>query len=247
MTFINSRKFVANAAATALLCSEAMILMAPVSSAKTLEVGIEHSELLAPVPDAFQPGKVFHKAKSNDDRWAIIPSEAAGKWQMLRRYGVSSVDIKTGVRTKKTADKYENSITYIGYQNDPDGNIYTSADIESKLPHSNGTYLIPASWELKTNNDRSFTVVKRGVSVAVDPDSHVIRETKQLESFATFQVVAPNRLVQRYSSEWFNAAGEAITLTEGQTEMEKIANFSPVDELNGIDIKSSFRRYLKHR
>lgn len=224
-----------------------MTILAPASYAKTLEAGIEHSEVLAPVPEALQPGKIFRKAKSNDDRWAIIPFETAGKWQMLRRYGVSSVDIKTGIRTNNPADKYENSVTYIGYQNDHDGNIYTSADIESKLPHSNGTYLIPASWELKRNNDHSFTVVKRGVSVAVDPDSHIIRETKQLESFATFEVVAPNRLIQKYSSEWFNAAGEAMTLTEGQTEMEKIANFSRVDELNGIDVRSSFRKYLKHR
>ena len=221
--------------------------MAPVCSAKTLEAGIEHSEVLAPVPEELQPGKIFRKAKSNEDRWAVIPTEAAGKWQMLRRFAVSSVDIKSGVRTKKAADKYENSITYIGYQNDRDGNIYTSADIESRLPHSNGTYLIPATWELKTNNNRSFTVVKRGVSVAVDPTTQVIQETRQLESFATFEIVAPNKLLQKYSTEWFNATGEAMTLTEGQTEMDKIANFSPVDELNGIDVKSSFRKYLKHR
>jgi hypothetical protein len=230
-----------------MLIAGAMSFMAPVCFAKTLEAGIEHSEVLAPVPEELQPGKIFHKAKSSDDRWAIIPPGTAGKWQMVRRFGVSSVDIKTGVRTKRPSDKYENSVTYIGYQDDRDGNIYTSADIESKLPHSNGTYLIPATWELKTNSDHSFTVVKRGVSVAVDPDSHVIRETKQLESFATFEVVAQDRLLQKYSTEWFNATGDAMTLTEGQTEMEKVANFSPVDELNGIDVKSSFRKYLRHR
>lgn len=219
-----------------------------VSEAKLLQVGIEHSETLAPVPNELRPGQHFHKrnpVSTDADRWAVIPVNTAGQWRLVRKFDVSSVDLRTGERVQQKSDKYVNSVTYIGYQIDNEGRIWTSADIESKIPHSDGSYLIPASWELKRTSDHSFTVIKRGVSINIDLRSHMIRETRQLETFAIFDVVGPNRLVQKYSTQWFEANGEAIKLTEGQTEMERIAAFEPVDELNGIDIKSSFKQFLR--
>jgi hypothetical protein len=230
-----------------LLCS---IPIAPeCASAKTLQVGIEHSVVLDPVPVDLQPGKIFqtHKKAPMPDRWAIIPANTAGKWKLIRKFDVSNIDLRSGKRSSPPADQYGNSVTYIGYQSDKEGQIWTSADIESKLPHSNGTYLVPALWELKQTSDHSFTVIKRGVSLTVDPQSHQIQDAKQIESFAIFDVVAPNKLIQKYSTQWFDANGEAIKLTEGQTEMDKTGDFEPVNELNGIDIKSSFRRFLREQ
>ena len=227
-----------------LLCVS--ILSIP-TSAKVLEVGIEHSEMLSPLPDELQPGSIFHKrhAEPESDRWSQIPLAAAGKWKLIRKFDVSSVDLRNGKRNTQLPDKYDNSITYIGYQSDARGDIWTSADIESKLPHSNGTYLVPAQWDLKLTSDHSFTVLKRGVSITVDPENQRIQESRQLESFASFDVVGPNKLLQKYSTQWFDARGEAIKLTEGQTEMEKIGDFKPINELNGIDVKSSFRHFQR--
>jgi hypothetical protein len=224
--------------------------------AKLLEIGIEHSEMLAPVDPELQPGQIFRKrsAKSSQpDRWAMIPSRMAGQWKLVRKFNVSTVDLKTGRRVNEPADRqgnsitYGNSVTYIGYQTDGDDRIWTSADIESKLPHSNGTYLVPQQWELRTLNDHAFTSLKRGVSLSVDPQSNQIHDAKQLETLATFEMTAPDTLLQKYSTKWFDTNGEAFKLTEGQTEMRKTGEFQPVNDLNGIDVKSSFKQFLKAR
>ena len=226
------------------------------ATAKLLEIGIEHSEMLAPVDPELQPGQIFHKrnAKSSQpDRWAMIPSRTAGQWKLVRKFDVATVDLKTGRRVNEPADRqgnsmtYGNAITYIGYQTDGDKRIWTSADIESKLPHSNGTYLVPQQWELQALNDHSFKTLKRGVSLTVDPQSNEIQDAKQLETLATFEMVSPDTLLQKYSTKWFDTNGEAFKLTEGQTEMRKTGEFEPVNELNGIDVRWSFKQFLRSR
>ncbi len=217
------------------------------ASAKIIEAGVEHSVMLAPVPVELQPGRKFRRQPLRDEtvRWAKIPTLTAGKWKLLRKFNASTLDLRTGKQTSKPSEKYDNSIAYIGYQSDSQQNIWTCAEIESKQIHSDGTYLIPSYWNLNQTSDHAFTVIKRGFSVSVDPDSHVIQDTKQLETFATFDLIAPNKLLQKYSTQWFDAAGEAIKLTEGQTEMERAGEFKPVNELNGIDVRASFKRFVR--
>jgi hypothetical protein len=257
----DSKFFKSLVAASPGLLLAASSFLAPLISespaiAKLLEIGIEHSEMLSPVDPELQPGQIFRKrsAKSSQpDRWAMIPSRMAGQWKLVRKFNVSTVDLKTGRRVNEPADRqgnsitYGNSVTYIGYQTDGDDRIWTSADIESKLPHSNGTYLVPQQWELRTLNDHAFTSLKRGVSLSVDPQSNQIHDAKQLETLATFEMTAPDTLLQKYSTKWFDTNGEAFKLTEGQTEMRKTGEFQPVNDLNGIDVKSSFKQFLKAR
>jgi hypothetical protein len=222
--------------------------------AKLLEIGIEHSEVLAPIDQELQPGHIFRKrsAKSSQpDRWAMIPSKMAGQWKLVRKFNVSTVDLKSGKRSSEPADRqgnsvtYGNAVTYIGYQTNGGDRIWTSADVESKLPHSNGTYLVPENWELRQLNDHAFTSVKRGVSLSVDAQSNQIQDAKQLETLATFELTAPDTLLQKYSTKWFDSNGEAFKLTEGQTEMRKTGEFRPVDDLNGIDVRASFKQFLR--
>jgi hypothetical protein len=85
------------------------------------------------------------------------------------------------------------------------------------------------------------------VSLTVDPQSNEIQDAKQLETLATFEMVSPDTLLQKYSTKWFDTNGEAFKLTEGQTEMRKTGEFEPVNELNGIDVRWSFKQFLRSR
>ena len=242
-----------------------MSLFAPVG-AETLQLGIEHSEYLPPISQDSGTDQSRHPVSllsSNATRygaqqyyqsrpqkmveWFQIPGWMAGTWSKQGDVTVSATDLVTGYSTKMN-EWIDNRMTVsFGHQVDRSGTIWQANILPAETDSMSGAKSVRfIAVARKCERFSPSELVTRTHYIITESYGATgqICEQFQQESLNDYTMLNTGELMNRSSNRVFTYAGRPTRDGNLESRFNKLAGFSPRNELDGVDLRSAFTNFL---
>jgi hypothetical protein len=229
------------------------------ASARMLEGKIEHSESLPPAEASLRPGSRFEEGAAiansafTRNHWFRVPNWLAGSWHYDERTTLYEYDYSTRQTNHKRTKDVDIATRSFGQQMDPRGNIWQFDQTPYTVMSEGGdafaytlrTEYVPVELEgSDPTNSSKFTVRILANQLRVDKVTNTIKDSLVVESIQTFSPEPNGTLRLEYSEKVFDFYGHPHMLRNGFVIERKVANFTPVDLLQGQDLKRLFQEFL---
>lgn len=218
---------------------------------KPLEGGIEHTDRLPGVEQGLLPGHVFEGVTPSEKavgQWIRLPNWLCGTWQTDRETAMFRKDFRTGDVSSETPYSFKAKVRFsYGMQKDASGAIwhYVATPYTSATDLSSFTeYHIVKSKKFITVNEEKVAFVTRATVVRVRRESRTVKETFQQESVTSYSPVVDGKIKLVGSTKSFDAAGAPAVQADNEANIPRLQEFTPVDTLNGQDLRELFAAYL---
>ncbi len=220
---------------------------------QNLQAGVvQNKTAYVPLSGIAQPTNDNNKVLSGQVQkytaeWFMIPKWLAGQWAKAGDLTVSLTDLQTGQKSFPNEWVDNKMHAHWGHQTDKVGNVWHVNILPSERDGQSGG-----------KNVRFLTVVqkceKTDESALVTRTQYVVSESNfvtgqaldmfQQESLNHYILTPQKDVVNVSTNRVFNYQG--VPLRDGQlkSEYNRIAEFSPVPVLNGIDLKQSLNDFL---
>lgn len=219
-----------------------------VARAEVIQAGVEHKEYLPPVSQGYKAGAHF-KAPVQVARvaWFPVPDWLAGAW-------LKSGDMETYVKDFRTGEEITKPIWLdnkvrlaFGHQRDCLGTVWHAEVLPFRADGNRGRstdhrYVMDMTC-LKSQLDMVSLRFHSNV-FQVDPQDGEIETTTQQEEIVTFRPDKEGIIATASSTRTFDENGQAIIQSNSNAERSKLADFVPVNELNGINLVESLTQFL---
>lgn len=228
-----------------------LVALSGAVSAKTLEIGIEHVEVLPAVSQDLRPGKRFSlQALENEqpsNEWVKIPDWMAGTWRLNRETAVMMRDFKRNtVNTEPYSYNARHDFQY-GMQQDRTGGIWhfigTPYHSKTSMAEFDEYHLVRSKVFNRADDQAlTFTSVMTVVRTYI---GHQIKESYQSESITSYSPDPNGGFVNlSASTKSFDAQGQPLRQTDNVARIKQIKPFIEVKTYHGQDMRERFREFL---
>lgn len=218
----------------------------------TLQIGVEHSNHVKPIPLNLQIGSIF------DDRilkarhklsWYRIPEWLAGKWKRDRECIVSSYDHITNQRTRMDKSILSEQMADWGVQRDKEGGIW-HCNLSNRGMSNRGSFrsIALVRRQMPIKEDRASIVFKEQfVVLNVMKGTNAIMDSYIVESITKYKPIKRGLLETMMSVQVYLADGTPKKQQENMSFDKLVTPYTSVNSYKGIDVKSDFDLFLKSR
>jgi hypothetical protein len=198
--------------------------------------GVVHSERLAPVPAATQPGKTFNLAaafgpttsKAPPTKFAV-PNWLAGTWERTQSTETSRVNLATNTHARPSGTSVTKVTDKFGTFTDAQGRIWQIFDprkATGQIDRGNVMdYHRVSTYDLITRGDKVAIVEVTALHLVVNKKTQKIISTFQDEELNTYTQLADGQLRTDSSVKMFDSHGKPIYLTHSTSLESRIAPF----------------------
>ncbi|HEY9759638.1 MAG TPA: hypothetical protein V6C97_31050 [Oculatellaceae cyanobacterium] len=234
-----------------------LVTCIPLSDARLLEGGLQHSEQLPPLSDQFKVGGTFNSdmlgRRTDTDEWVMIPPTVAGTWSRNGSVLLSVHDITTDKW------KYPNTLavshgTYIrGFQLDANGNIWDcprarQQRFEMSSDGRTKVYIIlTGKRQMLATGPKTLHDYGEATIVDVDATTGIIKRVERSEQVVERTAIQDGLVVAECQKSSYTPQGKLLTTATDRSEERRVAPFSPIDSLDGMDLKASFQRFQQNQ
>jgi hypothetical protein len=238
------------------------------SGAVTLQGGIDHSDLLPPVPDDLKAGAIYKdgtlktpqpEAASTpptggldnqrfvNSEWYQVPEWLAGTWprQTVTRY--YRLDYKTDAVDNTPVTHTDISISDFGYLPDSKGDIWDTTmridTIRSDFGPSIGYSRITSN-KIVGSSDNQIIMESKGTLTVVDKGTHKILNTHQCEAIRTMTLVRDGVISEDASQKDFDEDGHPLFLEKTKFVSTRSAAFNPRTGMSNKHLVWLFGQFL---
>lgn len=228
----------------ALLCSiYCCVCVTPSLHAEPLKAGIEFSDSLEPLKSGLREGQrmnlgAVETGKRNITAWRRIPNWFAGIWHKEK---------STRFVNGKPVSYQTRADLITGYQMDAKGRIWqpifvnvgkveTDDYVEYQMPQRKTVYA------MEKNKYTSFSLSTR---VRIDKDTNQIMSSFQQEDLSVSSPLSEGVVKAVVECRVFNQDGRVKFEDTIEVLEQRIEEFNPIDEYNGIDYRDSFIKFLE--
>lgn len=178
-------------------------------------------------------------------QWFMIPNWLAGKWSKKGDLTISNTDLRTG-RVKPanvwTDDKM--TVTW-GYQVDSTGAIWHANLLPSwRDSYSNGKHVRFLTTSLNCEKVDAQKLVTRSHYVVTETTQGHVMQSFQQESVNLYTLDQDGTVKNMSSNRVFTNAGQAVRDGQLSAKFTKVAEFQPCSEERGLDMATSFKKFL---
>jgi len=235
-----------------LLCVLVLLAIQPMMAlAKTLEIGIEHTEVFPSVSQDLRPGRRFSlsaaEMETPSDEWILLPEWMSGTWRLGQETSVLRHDFKKN-KTENAPFKYNARHDFqYGMQMDRNGGIwhYIGTPYHSKTSLSNFDEIHLVRSKRFHQSDQSGISFTTAMTVVRVEMGNVITESFQQESITSYAPgLEPGFIQMSASTKSFDAAGQPWRQSDNVAKIKKIKPFAELKTYHGRDMRESFRTYL---
>ncbi len=218
--------------------------------ADTIQVGIEHKEFLPPVPQQYKSGTSFAApAPAAKVTWFPVPEWMAGTWLKEGDTETYLRDFRTGQEMRRPIWMNNRVQLSFGHQRDALGTVWHAEILPFRADGNRGNNTTDKRYvmDISCLNSSPQTVALgfRSLIVVVNPNTNRINNTDQQEEIVTFRPAAsPGLLDTSSSTKTFDENGQPLLQLASNTERKKLADFMPVNQLNGINLTESLFEFL---
>ncbi|MBX9669903.1 MAG: hypothetical protein K2X93_19935 [Candidatus Obscuribacterales bacterium] len=216
--------------------------------AEVIQAGIEHKEYLPPVAQSYKAGARFSApAQVARVAWFPVPDWLAGAWLKPGDMETYVRDFRTGQETTKPIWLDNKVRLAFGHQRDCLGTVWHAEVLPFRAdgnrgPSTDRRYVMDMSC-LKSQPDMVSLRFHSNV-FQVDPEDGEIETTTQQEEIVTFRPDKDGVIASTSSTRTFDENGHAIIQSNSNAGRSKLADFVPVNELNGINLVESLTQFL---
>lgn len=226
------------------LCSICCCLcVTPSLRAEPLKAGIEFSDSLEPLKSGLREGQrmnlgAVETGKRDITAWRRIPNWFAGVWHKEK---------STRFVNGKPVSYQTRADLITGYQMDAKGRIWqpvfvnvgkveTDDYVEYQMPQRKTIYA------MEKNKYTSFSLSTR---VRIDKDTNQIMSSFQQEDLSVSSPLSDGVVKAVVECRVFNQDGRVKFEDTIEVLEQRIEEFNPIDEYNGIDYRDSFIKFLE--
>lgn len=219
------------------------LCVSPCLRAEPLKAGIEFSDSLEPLKAGLREGQrmnlgAVETGKRNITAWRRIPNWFAGTWHKEK---------STRMVNGKPVSYQTRMDMITGYQMDAKGRIWqpvfvnvgkveTDDYIEYMMPQR------PTIYAMEKNKYTSFSLSTR---VRIDKDTNQIMSSFQQEDLSVSTPQSDGVVKAVVECRVFNQDGRVKFEDTIEVLEQRIEEFNPIDEYNGIDYRDSFVKFLE--
>jgi len=199
----------------------------------------------------FEKLKTKSKLSSDSNVWYQIPEWYAGTWKTESRTQYFEQDLVSGAKSFSDESHVNINQNTHGQLKDNQGNIWSICreNYTSTVKADNNltvVALIRHSEPVFISNER-IVVVALETIVSIEDAGSVIQTAVQREEINTLVPEGKHLLNGDVSIKIFDAEGRPIHLGKSRFLETKIAEFVPVDRLDGKDLHALFKAFLLTR
>lgn len=226
--------------------------LTPLSAdATTLEIGVEHTEVLPEVSQDLRPGRRFSLSAEDVEQpaneWIKIPRWMAGTWRLNRETAVLRKDFKkNAVDTKPYSYNARHDFQY-GMQQDRGGDVwhFIGTPYHSKTSMASfDEYHLVKSKVFNRADEKAVTFTTL-MTVVRTEYGHQIKESFQSESITSYSPDEEPGFVKLFgSTKSFDASGSALKQTDNVARIKQIKPYSEVRTYHGQNMRDRFREFL---
>jgi hypothetical protein len=226
------------------------------SDARLLEGGLQHSEQLAPLSDQFKVGGTFNSdmlgRPPDTEEWVMIPPSVAGTFARSSSVLLSVHEIATNRWQYPNTRSYSHGQYTRGFQVDAGGNIWDcprarQQRFEMSADGRTRTYIIlTGRRQMLVTGPRSLHDYGEATIVDVDVATGMIKRVERNEQVVERNAVQDGLVVADCQKSTYTPQGRLLATSTDRSEERRVAPFVPVDNLDGMDLKASFQRFLQN-
>jgi len=238
--------------------------------AETLQIGIEHSDYLAPVSQIdniapqmtnrnptmlpsnnsrYQAGVSYEQASRPPQKmveWFQIPKWMAGTWSKQGDTTISATNLRSGYTQQMNQWTDNRMSVAFGHQQDRSGSIWQANILPAETDSISGSKQV--KFFAVSRKCESFTpdkLVTRTHYVVTEtlPSGQVCDQFQQ-ESLNSYTMLPDGELVNNSSNRVFTAEGRAVRDGALNSRFNRIGNFAPKAVLDGVDLNLTFKSFL---
>lgn len=236
----------------AVCCAILITALAPISAdATTLEIGVEHTEVLPEVSQDLRPGRRFSLSAEDveqpSNEWIKIPHWMSGTWRLNRETAVMRKDFrKNATDTKPYSYSARHDFQY-GMQQDRAGDVWhfigTPYHSKTSMTEFDEYHLVKS--KVFNRADEQAVTFTALMTVVRTESGHQIKESFQSESITSYSPDEQPGYVKLFgSTKSFDASGSALKQTDNVARIKQIKPYSEVRTYHGQDMRERFREFL---
>ncbi|MBX9693112.1 MAG: hypothetical protein K2Z81_12055 [Cyanobacteria bacterium] len=217
---------------------------------EVIQGGIQHTETLPPVPAGMQKGSVFASPDALPTvQWFPVPDWLAGTWLKDGDVETFSEDLRSGRSSTRQVWINNRVKLSFGHQLDALRTIWHAEVLPFRADGERGNmqdrrYVMDMSC-MKSTPQEVILRFRSAIAV-IDPGSQRVIDNEQQEEIVSFAQTSPGIITTRSSTKSFTGSGQPLFQAETHTQRRKLAEFTPVDNLQGIDLKASLSQFLSN-
>ena len=215
---------------------------------KILQGGIEHSQILEPMPQELGTGQYLQPNKlpksSSNLIWYQIPNWLAGKWQ--RNY--ITITESSNENADPTGRKNLKQTYDYGIQVDNNLNIWDCIPLpryRTIVDNNQGVYIQTYYTRIIESSGNLVTKEARAREIYFDVNSNQILKSLQYESITIITKIKDKKAKIESSTKFYSDRGQPYANDKRVSILHKIGAFTPKFEgPNGINYRQAFYGYL---
>ncbi len=224
-------------------------------SAKIIEGMSDHSSGLPPLDAQYRPGARFEDLSPAQvkppNKWYQMPNWAAGVWQSKQHSLIYQFNYKTKKEWEaKNRFSYYLAEERFGKQKDNQGGIWDlplAPLVNKALSKDWVSYHHITNIEYLYVGEDGIVMRIRSVVTLVSRVGSEIVSAYQQESISTRLPAGENLMRVRDSIKVYDVEGHALRRSKVEAIATRVGPFEPLNERNGLDLKSMFVEFLKSR
>lgn len=179
--------------------------------------------------------------------WFMIPSWMAGVWMKSGDMTTQVTDLRTGASSKVnewTENRLESSW---GHQQDSQGNYWHVNILPAERDGNSAGKLVrflTVNQRCESSTPQQLITRTHYVVSESNPWNKQVFDTFQQESLNHYALEKQNQLLNSSSNRVFSYQGVPVRDGHLVSEFQKIGQFTPTANLNGIDLRASLNDYL---
>jgi tetratricopeptide (TPR) repeat protein len=216
----------------------------------TLKGGVEHSEVLSPLPAYLKVGAIFDQAllapHPDLHRWYRIPNWLAAEWGRDQETIVSAYYYDSHQRVTEPQTIAAKETTQFGLQVDRLGGIWHCRIAAGGLADCGSYYSVAlvASQEPEEVSENMVVIRDVFTELHVNKETNVIILALQAESLTQFRPVRDGLLKTVMSVKFFEEDGGPKSVQRNLSYDTRRAPFAPLNSYKGYDLRSAFKQFL---
>lgn len=234
-----------------------LVTCIPSAKARLLEGGLQHSEQLPPLSDQFKVGAVFNSDmlghRTDFDEWVMIPPTLAGTWSRNGSILLSVHDIATDKWQYPNTRAVSHGTYTRGFQLDANGNIWDcprarQQRFEMSSDGRTKVYIIlTGNRQMLVTGPKTLHDYGEATIVDVDVVTGIIKRVERSEQVVERTAVKDGLVVAECQKSSYTTQGKLLTTATDRSEERRVAPFSSIDSLGGMDLKASFLRFQQNQ
>lgn len=215
--------------------------------------GVQHSDSLPSFDEHYRPGNQYVPLEGRVEQrktglwYKIPPWMAAHIWHSETRTEFYWEDLKTGQIKERLYTITARADQSQGWQTDAKGDVwqYSAVPFVTRTEGDDDyTIHFVTVMEPVELSENRFVKRSRATQIEVGKRDNIIRKVEQDEQIHVFSPISDGVLRCEDSSKVFDIDGNPIRLEKAYEIQVRMKSYSPVDNVRGMDVRSSFQAYL---